>query len=600
MNASKPKTTAGVVAGMLWAASLSFGATPTSLKLSGSIAGSVTDPAGIPQMGASVLLFNRYDRLLQRALTTVDGTFGFDLLPPDTYTIRVNLASFLPALKRNISVQPGMQSLLNVSMASVFSSIELVYIAPGQRMLMSDEWKWVLRSASATRPVLRFGPQVDISDPTARRTATASMFSDTRGLVRLSAGDQGATSFLGNEPDLGTAFALATSVFGHNQIHVSGNVGYSPYSGAPSAGFQTSFRRDLPNGASPEVRVTMRQLFLPARIGAGVLSSQSDSTPALRTMSAAMFDRTRLGDNLELEYGFSLDSVTFLDRLNYLSPYARLTYDASDLGVLQLGYSSGTPPAELFTSGESGLELQQDLSTLALFPRVSLRSGDARVQRTETFEAGYRRTAGSRTYSVAAYQDSIGNAALMMTSRDGLASGPDLLPDLFSNGFIFNAGQYRSFGFMGSVTQNVGEDLGLTLAYGSAGALTADEAVETGSPDELRRLIRTSRRHSVTARVSGVVRESGTQFIGSYQWASMRSLTPPHMYVTQRVREDIGMNLHIRQPLPYFSGLPGRLEATADLRNLLAQGYVPLVSGGRRIYLMHTPRTLRGGLSFIF
>jgi hypothetical protein len=56
----------------------------------------------------------------------------------------------------------------------------------------------------------------------------------------------------------------------------------------------------------------------------------------------------------------------------------------------------------------------------------------------------------------------------------------------------------------------------------------------------------------------------------------------------------------VRQPLPW-SLAPCRMEITADLRNLLAQGYLPLtVEGGRRVYLMQTPRAFRGGLSFIF
>jgi hypothetical protein len=70
--------------------------------------------------------------------------------------------------------------------------------------------------------------------------------------------------------------------------------------------------------------------------------------------------------------------------------------------------------------------------------------------------------------------------------------------------------------------------------------------------------------------------------------------------MTQRVRDGLGLNLRIRQPIPNLGGLPGRFEASADFRNMLAQGYVPLNAGGRRVLLMHTPRTVRGGVSFIF
>jgi hypothetical protein len=47
--------------------------------------------------------------------------------------------------------------------------------------------------------------------------------------------------------------------------------------------------------------------------------------------------------------------------------------------------------------------------------------------------------------------------------------------------------------------------------------------------------------------------------------------------------------------------LPWRVEATCELRNLMAQGYLPLQDvGGSSVLLVQTPRSLRGGLSFVF
>jgi hypothetical protein len=70
-------------------------------------------------MGATVFLFNRSEKLMERALTNERGLFGFGLLTPDIYSVRVSLASFVPAVKQKIAVQPGMQSLLYVDLASV-------------------------------------------------------------------------------------------------------------------------------------------------------------------------------------------------------------------------------------------------------------------------------------------------------------------------------------------------------------------------------------------------------------------------------------------------------------------------------------------------
>jgi hypothetical protein len=58
----------------------------------------------------------------------------------------------------------------------------------------------------------------------------------------------------------------------------------------------------------------------------------------------------------------------------------------------------------------------------------------------------------------------------------------------------------------------------------------------------------------------------------------------------------------IRQPIPSIPGVPWRVEASAELRNLLAQGYLPLSlpGGADQLLLVNTPRSVRGGLAFIF
>lgn len=570
------------------------------LKLSGSIAGVVRDAAGIPQMGATVILYNRAERPVQRALTNEKGEFVFASLVPDVYAIRVTLASFLPALKRNIVVQPGMQSLLQVNLASVFSSIELVGFGPGKGGFMSDDWKWVLRGSSSTRPVLRALPE--IARPAER--GSAKVFSGTRGMVKVSGGDEGMVSALGSEPDLGTSFALATSLFGSNHLQFSGNFAYSANTGSPATAFRTSFRRELPGGAAPQVGLTLKQLQLPVRARAGQawLDGRSEATPALRTLSATFYDRAPLTESLLLEYGASLDSVTFLDRLNYFSPFARLRYDSGAAGSFLLGYASGTPPSEwLAPGGETQAEFEQELTALALFPRVSLRDGRARVQRSRSYEAGYRFRTGSHTFSGAVYREAVAHAALTVSASEGFSPGSDLLPDLFSRNWVFNAGTYCRTGYMAALTEHLGENLEVTVAYSGTTHLTADRAgLLRGDAEELRALLRLGRRHAVTARVAGQTPWTGTRFVTSYQWASLSPLTPSHVYLTQRVREGLGWNVLVRQPIPAVGPMPGRLEASAELRNILAQGYVPVTLGGRRAYLVQTPRSVRGGLSFIF
>ena len=124
-------------------------------RLSGSLGGQVRDTSGIAQMGAKVILYNRSDRVIREVLTDGSGRFIFDSLLPGMYSVSVRLAAFVPAFKRNIAIQPGFQSVLTINLSSILSSIELVSAMPNNGSLMSDDWKWVLRSSKSTRPALQ-------------------------------------------------------------------------------------------------------------------------------------------------------------------------------------------------------------------------------------------------------------------------------------------------------------------------------------------------------------------------------------------------------------------------------------------------------------
>jgi hypothetical protein len=573
------------------------------VRLSGALTGLVHDGAGVPQMGASVFLFNHEERLFARALTDDKGGFSFLNLMPDVYSVRVSLRSFMPVFRDNIVVQPGVRSVLNVSLTTLFSSIQLIRPPAGDAAIMSDDWKWVLRSASATRPVLRLLPGVD-QDPNAP-SRRATLFSETSGLVQLSGGDAGQVSGFGNEADLGTAFAVATSLYGRNRVAVSGNLGYMAQSGMATAGFGTSYTRDF-GSESPVFSVTMRQLMMP-RTGEGLPGGGpgNNDLPPLRMMSASMSDQARLSDALNVQYGFSLDMVSFLDRLHYLSPYLRADYKLSDSSKLDFSFTSGDARPDLgdgSSTASADSTLQHDLNALAFLPRMSLRDDHIKVQRGEDLEAGYSLKGGSRTYRASVYSEHVNNAALTIVAPGGFYGGGDILPDLFSNSSVFDAGNYQTVGYTASVTQNLGDKFNVSVIYGSVGVLAPEtEQLASNSLDELRSAIRAERRNAVTTRSSGTIHKSGTYFIASYQWMDDRAVTPAHIYSTDSMRQEAGLNLCVRQPLPAFLSLPWRMEASADMRNLLAQGYLPLSApDGQRLLLVQTPRSFRGGLRFIF
>ncbi len=577
------------------------------VKLYGSIVGFVTGPNGIGQMGATVSLVNRYDQLVHRTLTNERGAFGFDSLTPDLYTVRVNQTSFAPALKNGVRVEPGERSFLSIQLASLVSSIQLIYAAPGASSLMTDDWKWVLRTSAASRPILRFLPseqaRIALEAPPRRKSAS-QVFTDVHGILSLSAGEMGnaqSTSI----SDMGTAFALSTAVLGTNHVMLSGNLGFSPANGLPAAGFRTSFRKieDVESLWNPEVKLTVQQVFLPMhsrdRFGGGAMSD-------IRSMSLGFSDQIQLAENVQLEAGASLDSISVLSRMTYISPYALVTVNLKDLGSIEAGFSSGIPQTEMYRSrrgmlkNEGTTSLHQNVTALSLMPRISVRDGNTRVQRTENYEITYHKNFGSRAISAGVFSENMTNAALTMSSS-GLYP-LDAIPDFNSNSAVFNIGDFHRTGFSASASQKFGDLMTLSLILSNGGVLRTEERnLASDDPTEIRKSIHRSRQNAISAMVSGNVPQAGTQYALSYQWTDYRALTPGHLFLTNLRSPDAGLNISIRQRVPSPAFMSGRMEISAEMRNLLAQGYLPLETpDGRQLRLIHTPRALRGGISFFF
>ncbi len=78
------------------------------------------------------------------------------------------------------------------------------------------------------------------------------------------------------------------------------------------------------------------------------------------------------------------------------------------------------------------------------------------------------------------------------------------------------------------------------------------------------------------------------------------ALTPVDLFNTSPGAADPYLNLFVRQPIP-SKFIAGHMELLVDIRNLLAQGYVPVIgSDGQTVYLVQSARSVRGGLAFNF
>ncbi len=584
------------------------GATP-SLPVTGDLLGTVVDSAGVPQMGASVQVFNKYQRLIARSFTDPAGRFGFTGLASDLYSVRVSLASFLPASRDRILIKAGLDSVLQIHLATLLSNIEVSYAVPVGAM--SDDWKWVLRSSPATRPVTRLLP-VDLPESEAK--LRPHVFSETHAMLSVSGGDGGLIDSGDLGADLGTSFALSTNVLGKNQLQVAGTLGQTAQFGAGAIALCAIYSRadDGPFASAPEVTFSFAQLGgIGSQLNGTPLNDENLSTagfPVLRTMSLSFYQVADPLDDVHLEFGTTGETVEYQQHTSRMSPFARVTVDLGSAGSIIASYSDGARPDALIAHQQYreaeldgvGGDLSGPVESLSRLPQLSLRNGRLEVQSTQDYELGYSKASGARTYALSAFSETVWNGHLNVAGDlSGLNAG-----DLFSDGLSpissYNIGNYERLGYLASANQRLSDSFDLTIAYGRMGGFTANPSSFNGTSSSTSFLTQKDT-NLASLSVKTVVPRAGTHILASYGWMDPRTAVPTHIFTTQDALNLPGLNLAIRQPLPSFFGIPGRLELTADLRNLLASGYTGINTGdGRRLLLVEAPRAIRGGLKFTF
>ena len=573
---------------------------PAPAQVGGSIGGLVRDEGGTAQMGAAVRLLAADGRLVQALESDYRGWFQFSGLFPGVYAIEVRQANFAPARESELAVEPGQRTFLDVSLRGMFASLQLAYGSPVRDM--SERWKWVLRAKHSRRNVLRMAPgRVDERERFLRRLD--GTFEDTRAYAELSAGQGNRSNGLHAQRDLGSAFAVATSLFGRHDFTVSGaSAAGRPDLGGASTAFRTTYAKEL-GLAKPELALTVRQLQASSAAARGVLGSQHDGqgVPRLETFSLEIGDSVELTDALRVEYGMLFESVNFIHRLQFANPYGRAVYKLGEGRELAVGYASGTPPPAA-TRDARDETLRSNVRQLGLFPRVSAVQGRPTIQRAEHIEISYRQAFGSNMVEAAVYRDSLRDAAISATVPEGVFGDGEVVPDLYSSAATLNGGSYRAPGARLSYSRNIRDRLQAALGYGYGGVLAPTRAqLRSALAEDLRASLAAQGSHMLAASVSAELPAARTVMTGSYQWTSRESVLPADPFNDFAASSEPGLNLVVRQPLPGVAGMPGKFEASAEFRNLLKTGYVPLqIPGGQVLNLLQAIRSYSGALSYIF
>jgi len=561
-----------------WLVVLLGAALPVCAAPTGSISGMVKSTDGTPQMGALVEVFAAGTLQPVVAFTSQAGSFQISRLVPGSYRVKVTAASFLPSLVENVVIRSGGRAIINVTLNTLAEAIR--FLPPRQVSDQDqDDWKWILRSA-ANRPILRFDEDNGFILASSAKNENHDNHG-VKGKVAFVAGAQ-ADGF-GSAPDYGTSFDVRQTLFAADTLSFDGRVGNG--NGQPAGVIRTSYKHQFANGDTPTVAVTLRH----------TAPQGSIATNALSSVAFTFSNTTNVGGLVDLSYGSEVQGVQFIRHISGIRPFATAGLHLGKSMVLEYRYTTAEPASPFDRALDNGSDEQS-----VPIPRMSVVGYAPALERDRHQEIAVSRKRGDTKFQAAFFFDRISNLALT-GSGDVSSIASDVIPDVASDTFTFNGGNLETRGIRLVAEHTFSRELTALLDYAYGGAVSAPDSNTTGSWADVREALRVEDAHSVTAKLNGLVPESGTRWAASYKFTSSNTVTPVDLFNASPGQADPFFSVVIRQPIPGGSFIPGHVEAVLNVRNLLAQGYRPFLSpDGRTLYLVQSARAVRGGLAFTF
>jgi hypothetical protein len=314
---------------------------------------------------------------------------------------------------------------------------------------------------------------------------------------------------------------------------------------------------------------------------------------SLQSMALSGAEDFVVSDVVELKVGSELQSIQFLGRVTAFRPYGSVNVHLSPNTVFGYSYATSLPNLR-----DQTVDSSSETNFTEADPRISLANFSTKLERAQHQELNVSRRIGKNNLQVAVFNDRVDNTALLGTGQVTAAEG-DLLPDLYSGTFTYTGNTLSAPGLRLVLERKLYSDLTATLDVAYGGVL--DLARPDVAVQDAGQWITTQRRDAVAAKLSGTVHCTHTRWIASYRWVNGQALTPVDMFNTSPGQSDPFLNLFVRQPIPTMGFLPAHMEAVIDLRNLLAQGYVPVMGqDGQTVYFVQSARSVRGGVTINF
>jgi hypothetical protein len=301
-------------------------------------------------------------------------------------------------------------------------------------------------------------------------------------------------------------------------------------------------------------------------------------------------ESVQLGSNLAAEIGNQIESVGGASRAISSSPFASIAWHS---GGIRFSYNVATSP--MVQSADAIAD------PLTLLPDYSLTDGVMRSERGLHQEIRIEDDEEALRALVAFYRDTIANPIIAgggFPNQDDLASG-SLLYDPVAQVTRVAGPAYSTAGLEAQVDRRLGHAVWASLSFAQGRALYFPVATSQTTVAAALKTLYADRAEAVTGTVSGSFASTGTRWRASYRWQPSATLTPVSLY--DSYGQSPYLSFMIRQPIRCGRLLPNRTEALISVRNLLEQGYRPLLTpDGSALYFAQAMQSIQGGLSFSF
>jgi hypothetical protein len=557
-------------------------ATRVAVGQGAAVSGVVRDAQGVAQLGALVQVVANDSAVLGTAFTDLHGRYLIPHVIPGTYEIRASAALFVPAMRDNLQLRPGMQAVVNLTLNTLFESATWIPAERRKADEPSDDWKWTMRSA-ANRPILRLADDGDVIMVSSSATESSPKHSE-KARTEMTAGDGG----FGNS-GVHNVFVFDRTLDDGAGMVLHADIGKQPGVTAigPSTEVAAGFATRL--GFAGAGRAVTSYQSHPEFISSG-------GTPGMDAMQVATAQQMQIGDFADVEAGSTLYVVRSSGYASGARPFLKIS--AHPVKAWTVGYRMATSQDLQSFAGLDSIQPEM--------PFAVMYQGRMQTERGRHQELNASRKIGHGVVQVSYYFDSFDRVGVSgggaLAPADIKQTGPPnpngILADSTSGSFRFLSAGYKTQGVNVTVTEPLSSTMWVAVEYATGAGLAPKDGVELTLPTVSTSLT-PEMAQSATIALRGRIVRSGTRVRASYRWQPAKLVTAVDPYAS--FGDQAYFSCHMRQALRLGSLLPAGLDATVDVTNLLAQGYRPFLSAdGQTLFLAQSPRTLQAGLAFTF